>query len=210
MLSYTIQKLSVFPITCTPSLQRMYTYYKQNFSAFQPFFYNQSDNLVDLFFKYRTSCTTAIIISVSSDFITMLSVSLAYSFRLHMPIHHIYSCKIYQIFVDNGCNLWEFIFKVRNRTNLYHVQAPLKRKKMIPNRIIMVRLLKFWPQSFYYDYMHVNQLLSPHNDWQYWHTYHWVLRQSCDKKYTWYRHPQINLQIHQPSFFPFPVVHFLE
>ena len=82
MLSYTIQKLSVFPITCTPSLQRMYTYYKQNFSAFQPFFYNQSDNLVDLFFKYRTSCTTAIIISISSDFITMLSVSLAYSFRL--------------------------------------------------------------------------------------------------------------------------------
>ena len=99
MLSYTIQKLSVFPITCTPSLQRMYTYYKQNFSAFQPFFYNQSDNLVDLFFKYRTSCMTAIILSTSSDFIAMLSVRLAYSFRLHMPIHHIYSCKIYQIFL---------------------------------------------------------------------------------------------------------------
>lgn len=90
MLSYTIQKLSVFPITCTPSLQRMYTYYKQNFFAFQPFFYNQSDNLVDLFFKYRTSCTVAIILSTSSDFIAMLSVRLAYSFRLHMPIHHIY------------------------------------------------------------------------------------------------------------------------
>ena len=99
MLSYTIQKLSVFPITCTPSLQRMYTYYKQNFSAFQPFFYNQSDNLVDLFFKYRTSCTTAIILSTSSDSSQCCLSVLRILSDFICLLHHIYSCKIYQIFL---------------------------------------------------------------------------------------------------------------
>lgn len=41
MLSYTKRKLSMFWITRTPSFQRMYIYYKQNLSAFQPFFMKQ-------------------------------------------------------------------------------------------------------------------------------------------------------------------------